>query len=138
MRQTAAWLVETTCVEEEFGLHLSEPFALKSLLRHHSQVHTLSTGETHSSLCSKSFELREESNETTSVSAAPSCCMEDVILSTLALPALLTAEKYSEIDSDDGDREEQMLALDEDEEDSSQSSDITADDWLPAKRSGEA
>ncbi|XP_076015055.1 uncharacterized protein LOC143007546 isoform X2 [Genypterus blacodes] len=110
-KQTAAWLAETTCVEEEFGLHLSEPFALKSLLLHHRQVHTLST--------------------------APLCCMEDVILSTLALPSLLREEKYSEMYSNDEDCEERMLALeDSDEEDSSQSSDITADDWLPAKRSG--
>lgn len=65
--------------------------------------------------------------------------MEDIILSTLALPAPLRVEKYSELysDEEDCDDEEEMLALDDsDEEESSQSSDITVDDWLPAKRSG--
>lgn len=43
--QTAAWLAETTSVAEEFGQHLSEPFALKTLLLHHRQLGTLSSGE---------------------------------------------------------------------------------------------
>lgn len=45
--QTAAWLTETTSLSEEIGLHLSEPFALKSLLLHHRQSGTLSSGAFH-------------------------------------------------------------------------------------------
>lgn len=42
--QTAAWLPEKTSVSEEVGQHLSEPFALKTLLLHHRQLGTLSSG----------------------------------------------------------------------------------------------
>uniref|UniRef100_A0A8C4HTJ8 C2H2-type domain-containing protein n=1 Tax=Dicentrarchus labrax TaxID=13489 RepID=A0A8C4HTJ8_DICLA len=44
LQQTAAWLTETTSVSEEFGQHQSEPFALKTLLFHHRQLGTLSSG----------------------------------------------------------------------------------------------
>ncbi|XP_037616230.1 zinc finger protein 2 homolog [Sebastes umbrosus] len=110
LQQTAAWLPETS-VSEEFGLHLSEPFSLKSLLLHHRQLGTLST--------------------------APSSSEDDILLSTLALPAqtgvVRFIEPYSEDDDDDDIEEE---ALEDLEEDSSQSSDITADDSLPKRESG--
>ncbi|XP_074482141.1 uncharacterized protein LOC141762120 [Sebastes fasciatus] len=111
LQQTAAWLPETS-VSEEFGLHLSEPFSLKSLLLHHRQLGTLST--------------------------APSSSEDDILLSTLALPAqtgvVRFIEPYSE--DDDDDIEEETPALEDLEEDSSQSSDITADDSLPKRESG--
>lgn len=43
--QTAAWLTETTSVSEEVRQHLFEPTALKTLLLHHRQLGTLSSGE---------------------------------------------------------------------------------------------
>ncbi len=43
--QTAEWFTETTSVAEEFAQQLSEPFALKTLLLHHRQLGTLSSGE---------------------------------------------------------------------------------------------
>ncbi|XP_071386761.1 zinc finger protein 568-like isoform X1 [Centroberyx affinis] len=111
--QTAAWLAETTGVAEDFGRHLSDPFALKTLLLHHKQLGTLST--------------------------RPSCSREDIILSTLALPPELGVEKYSELysEDDDYDNEEERLAVrDSEDEGSSQSSDIASDDWSPTKKSG--
>ncbi|XP_029901965.1 zinc finger protein 260-like isoform X2 [Myripristis murdjan] len=109
--QTAAWLTETTAVAEEFGQHLSEPFALKTLLLYHRQLGTLSTG--------------------------PSCSQEDVILSTLALPPEFDVEKFSVLYSGDEDYEEEGLAmLDSEDKDSSQSSDTGSEDLLPTKKSG--
>ncbi|CAJ1054869.1 zinc finger protein 2 homolog [Xyrichtys novacula] len=109
LQQTAAWLSSTDCVAEEFGLHLSEPSAIKTLLFHHRQLGTLSS--------------------------APSSAEEDNLLSTLALPVQTSVERlipsYSE--DDDYDDEEQTLALGDLEEDSNQD---VADDWLPKRESG--
>ncbi|KAM9334994.1 uncharacterized protein ABDE67_021529 [Symphorus nematophorus] len=113
LQQTAAWLTETTSLLEEFGLHLSEPFALKTLLLHHGQFGTLSS--------------------------APSSCEEDIILSTLALPAPTGVDRFTEpvSEDEDYDNEEETLVLEDlEEDDSSQSSDATADDWLPKRESG--
>ncbi|KAK9525698.1 hypothetical protein VZT92_016382 [Zoarces viviparus] len=112
LQQTAAWLTETTSVSEEFGQNLSEPFGLKSLLLHHRQLGSLST--------------------------APSSSEEDILLSTLALPAQTGMERFTEPFSEDDeyDNEEETLAVDDLEGDSSQSSDVTADDWLPKRESG--
>ncbi|XP_067346697.1 zinc finger protein 649-like isoform X4 [Channa argus] len=43
LQRTAAWLTETS-VSEEIRLHLSESIALKTLLLHHRQLGTLSSG----------------------------------------------------------------------------------------------
>ncbi|XP_068443165.1 zinc finger protein ZFP2-like [Clinocottus analis] len=112
LQQTAAWLTETTSLSEEFGQNLSEPFALKSLLLHHKELGTLST--------------------------SPSSSEEDILLSTLALPAQTGMERFTEPSSedDDYDNEEENLALEDLDGDSSQSSDVTADDWLPKRESG--
>ncbi|XP_033470368.2 uncharacterized protein LOC117249090 [Epinephelus lanceolatus] len=112
LQQTAAWLTETTSVSEQFGLHLSKPFALKTLLLHHRQLGTLSS--------------------------APSSSKDEILLSTLALPAQTGVERLPETysEDDDYDNEEEILALEDLDEDSSQSSDETADDWLPKKESG--
>ncbi|XP_044042883.1 zinc finger protein 649-like [Siniperca chuatsi] len=112
LHQTAAWLTETASVAEEFGQHLSEPFALKTLLLHHRQLGTLSS--------------------------APYSSDEDILLSTLALPAQTGVDRFSEpySEDDDYDNEEETLALEDLENDSSQSSDVTADDWLPKRESG--
>lgn len=73
-----------------------------------------------------------------SSTAAPSSSEDDILLSTLALPAqtgvVRFIEPYSE--DDDDDIEEETPALEDLEEDSSQSSDITADDSLPKRESG--
>ncbi|XP_008300496.1 zinc finger protein 2 homolog [Stegastes partitus] len=112
LQQTTAWLTES--VSEDLGQHLSEPVALKSLLLHHRQLGTLSSDWSSSE--------------------------EDVILSTLALPSQTGVERftetYSDEDDDEYDDEEGQLALEDLEEDSSQSSDVTADGWLPKKKSG--
>ncbi|XP_049423281.1 zinc finger protein 436-like [Epinephelus fuscoguttatus] len=112
LQQTAAWLTETTSVSEQFGLHLSKPFALQTLLLHHRQLGTLSS--------------------------APSSSKDEILLSTLALPAQTGVERLPETysEDDDYDNEEEILALEDLDEDSSQSSDETADDWLPKKESG--
>ncbi|XP_035806058.1 zinc finger protein 883-like [Amphiprion ocellaris] len=114
LQQTTAWLTETS-VSEDLGQHLSEPVALKSLLLHHKQMGTLSS--------------------------AWSSSEGDIILSILALPSQTGVERFTETyseddDDDDYDDEEGALALEDLEEDSSQSSDVTADDWLPKKKSG--
>ncbi|XP_030006801.1 zinc finger protein 436-like [Sphaeramia orbicularis] len=110
VEQTAAWLSETSSFSEDFGLHLSQPFALKTLLLHHQQLGTLSSD--------------------------PSSSENDIILSTLALPSPVSkyTEPYSE--DDNYDTEEESLALEDLGEDSNESPDITADDWLPTKRTG--
>ncbi|XP_028426709.1 zinc finger protein 567-like [Perca flavescens] len=112
LQQTAAWLTETTSVSEELGQHLSEPFALKTLLLHHRQSGTLSS--------------------------APSSSEGDIVLSTLALPARSGVERFTESysEDDDYDNEEETLALEDLEEDSSRSSVGTADDLLPIRESG--
>ncbi|XP_023267228.1 zinc finger protein 883-like isoform X2 [Seriola lalandi dorsalis] len=114
LQQTAAWLTDTTSVSEDFGQHLSEPFAMKTLLLHHGQLGTLSS--------------------------APSSSEEDILLSTLALPSQAAVgrftEAYSEED-DDYDSEQETLAMEGLEaEDSGQSSDVTTDEWSPKKESG--
>ncbi|XP_059182061.1 zinc finger and SCAN domain-containing protein 30-like [Centropristis striata] len=111
LQQTVAWLTETS-VSEEFGLHLSEPFALKTLLLHHRQLGTLSS--------------------------APSSSEEDILLSTLALPAQTAVERFAEpySEEEDYDNEEESLALEQLEEDSSQSSDAFVNHWLPKRESG--
>ncbi|XP_041820143.1 zinc finger protein 773-like isoform X2 [Chelmon rostratus] len=112
LQQAAALLTETTPVLEEFGQHLSEPFALETLLLHHRQLGTLSS--------------------------APSSSEEDILLSTLVLPVPTGMDRFSGSysEGDDYDNEEETLALEELEEDLSQSSYITADEWLPKKESG--
>ncbi|TKS90855.1 Zinc finger protein ZFMSA12A [Collichthys lucidus] len=112
LQQTAAWLTETTSVLEGFEQHLSEPFALKTLLIHHGQSGTLGS--------------------------APSSSEEDILLSTMALPAPTGEERFTEpySDEDDYDNEEETLALEDLEEDSSQSLDVIADDWLPKRELG--
>ncbi|XP_073336835.1 uncharacterized protein [Pagrus major] len=109
LQQTAAWLTETTSLSEEIGLHLSEPFALKSLLLHHKQSRTLSS--------------------------APPSSEEDILLSTLALPASTGVERFTEPyseDDSDYDNEEVTVTLGDLEEDL----DVHADDWLPKNESG--
>ncbi|XP_032360687.1 zinc finger protein ZFMSA12A isoform X1 [Etheostoma spectabile] len=110
LQQTAAWLTETTPVSEELGQHLSEPFALKTLLLHHRESGTLSS--------------------------APSSSEGD-ILSTLALPPQSGVERFTEPynEDDDYDNEEETLASEDLEEYSSRSSDATADDLLPIRES---
>ena len=74
-----------------------------------------------------------------SSATAPSSCEEDIILSTLALPAPTGVGRFTEpvSEDDDYDNEEESLALEDlEEEDSRQSSDTTADDWLPKRQSG--
>lgn len=70
--------------------------------------------------------------------SAPSSSEEDILLSTLALPAQTGMERFTEpfSEDDDYDNEEETLAVDDLEGDSSQSSDVTADDWLPKRESG--
>ncbi|XP_071358903.1 histone-lysine N-methyltransferase PRDM9-like isoform X1 [Trachinotus anak] len=113
LQQTAAWLTDTTSVSEEFGQHLSEPLSMKTLLLHHRQLGTLGS--------------------------APSSSEEDILLSTLALPSQTAVGRFTEAysEEDDYDSEQETLALEELEaEDSGQSSDVIADDWLPKKESG--
>ncbi|XP_044198923.1 putative zinc finger protein 286B isoform X2 [Thunnus albacares] len=107
LQQTTAWLTETTSATKEFGLHLSEPLALKTLLLHHRQLGTLSSDE-------------------------------EILLPTLALRAQTEVEKYTEPNSedDDYDNEVERLVYEDLEEDSSQSSDVSTDDWSPKKKSG--
>ncbi|XP_055367965.1 zinc finger protein 892-like isoform X2 [Betta splendens] len=106
LQQTAAWLTDRTAVSEEVGRHLDEPFDLKSLLLHHRQLGTLSSG--------------------------PSSDEDDTVLSTLALPFQTGVGKLIE---DIYDSREETMAL-EDLEESNQSSDINEDDLLPKKKSG--
>uniref|UniRef100_UPI0037E8768D putative zinc finger protein 286B n=1 Tax=Semicossyphus pulcher TaxID=241346 RepID=UPI0037E8768D len=114
LQQTAALLTETVYLAEEFGQHLSEPFALKTLLLHHRQLGTLSS--------------------------APSSSEEDNLLSTLALPVQTAVERFIEPYSEDDDynNEEETLALKDLEEDLSQSSEVVAEEWLPKRESGRA
>ncbi|AWO98066.1 putative zinc finger protein 2 -like [Scophthalmus maximus] len=114
--QTAAWLTETTSVSEDFGKHLTEPSAIKTLLLHHRQSGTLSS--------------------------APTSSEDDILLSTLALPSQTGVVRYmepydEEEEGGDYDSEEETLALDDlQAEDCDQSSDASADDWSPKKESG--
>lgn len=151
--QTAAWLTETTSLSEEIGLHLSEPFALKSLLLHHRQSGTLSSGTFHRK------HTRNRKRSACSVHlfffhfslscplsffhfpflflqpAAPPSSEEDLLLSTLALPASTGVERFTEPyseDDSDYDNEEVTVALGDLEEDS----DVHAVDWLPKNESG--
>lgn len=73
-----------------------------------------------------------------SSTTAPSSSEEDLLLSTLALPAQTGVERFSEpySEDDDYDNEEETLSLEDLEEDSSQSLGVTADDWLPKRESG--
>lgn len=73
-----------------------------------------------------------------SSTTAPSSSEEDILLSTLALPAQTGVERFSEpySEDDDYDNEEETLSLEDLEEDSSQSLGVTADDWLPKRESG--
>lgn len=149
--QTAAWLTETTSLSEEIGLHLSEPFALKSLLLHHRQSGTLSSGAFHrkdtrnrkNSACSGFFFPLPAVLPTYFLSlpfllpllAAPPSGEEDNLLSTLALPASTGVERFIEPysgDDSDYDNEEVTVALEDLEDDS----DVRADDWLPKNESG--
>ncbi|XP_067346695.1 zinc finger protein 84-like isoform X2 [Channa argus] len=112
LQRTAAWLTETS-VSEEIRLHLSESIALKTLLLHHRQLGTLSS--------------------------APSSSEKDILLSTLALTYQTPVGRLTEpyIEEDGYNSEEEGMDLgDLQEENSGQSSDLTADDWLPKKKSG--
>lgn len=73
-----------------------------------------------------------------SLTAAPSSSKDEILLSTLALPAQTGVERLPETYSEDDnyDNEEEILAVEDLDEDSSQSSDETADDWLPKRESG--
>ncbi|XP_028255775.1 zinc finger protein 436-like isoform X3 [Parambassis ranga] len=108
LKQTAAWLADMS-VSADFGHHLSEPSALKTLLLHHKQQGNLSS--------------------------AWSSSEEDIILSTLALPSQAGEERFTESysEDDDYDNDEGTMALEDLEEASSQSSDVSADDWVPKK-----
>lgn len=67
--------------------------------------------------------------------AAPPSSEEDLLLSTLALPASTGVERFTEPyseDDSDYDNEEVTVALGDLEEDS----DVHADDWLPKNESG--
>ncbi|XP_068611659.1 zinc finger protein ZFMSA12A-like [Brachionichthys hirsutus] len=113
LKQTAAWLTETESVSGDLEKHLSEPSVLNNLLLHHRQLGTLSS--------------------------APSVGEGDIFLSALVLPVPLGVERFPERCSEDGDydNEEEILTLEDLEDDeSSQSSDVTADDWLPKRESG--
>ncbi|XP_056157612.1 zinc finger protein 391-like [Lampris incognitus] len=114
-KQTAAWLPEDPSVKETFGQHLSDPAALKALLLHHRQLGTLSDG--------------------------PSSSVEDTILFALAVPSEAEVEKYYELDGvQEGnyDREERLVMEDsEDNKDLSQSPNLTADEGMPIKKSGQ-
>jgi len=69
--------------------------------------------------------------------SAPSSSEDDILLSTLALPAQTGMERFTEPDSeDDYDEDEGTLVLEDLEGDLTQSSDVTADDWLPKRESG--
>lgn len=57
---------------------------------------------------------------------------EDIILSTLALPFQAATERFIELYNDEDD--EGTSALEGSEEESCQSLDVTADDWLPKKK----
>lgn len=69
---------------------------------------------------------------------APYSSKEDMLLSTLALPGPNGVSKYTECysDDDDYDNEEEILAMEDLDEDSSQISEVTTDDWVPKKESG--
>ncbi|KAM6962291.1 uncharacterized protein LKV04_021126 isoform 1-T1 [Tautogolabrus adspersus] len=107
LQQTAAWLTETDYVAEEFDQHLSEPFAVKTLLLHHRHLGTLSSDSSSSE--------------------------EDNLLSTLALPVQTAVERLSEHYSEDDDYVSEEQTLEELEEDSNK--DI-ADESLPKKETG--
>ncbi|XP_041833544.1 zinc finger protein 436-like isoform X2 [Melanotaenia boesemani] len=112
LQQTTAWLTDTFA-SEEFGLYMSSPETLKTLLLHHREMKTLSS--------------------------APSNNEEDVILSTLALPTHTAGERFGELHSEGDDEDEYesnegSLALENLEEDSSQSSDVASADWVPKKK----
>lgn len=69
---------------------------------------------------------------------ARSSSEDDVILSTLALPSQTVAEGFTEAYSqEDHDSEEKTPSLEGLEEESSQSFDVTANDWLPKKKPGQ-
>lgn len=74
-----------------------------------------------------------------SSATAPSSSEEDVLFSTLTLPGPNGVKKCTECYSDgnDYDNAEETLAIEDLEEESNQSSDGTADDWLPKKESGQ-
>ncbi|XP_061570778.1 zinc finger protein 883-like isoform X1 [Cololabis saira] len=107
LQQTTAWLTETSV----FGNHLSEPSALKTLLLHHRDTGTLSS--------------------------APSCSEEDIILFTMAHTGeserQTFSEPYSETDDDD---DEETLTMDDMDEESNQSLNDKSEDWVPKKKSG--
>ncbi|XP_053169757.1 zinc finger protein 883-like [Scomber japonicus] len=106
LQQTAAWLSETTLVAKEFGLHLSEPFALKALLLHHRQLGTLSSEED-------------------ILPILDLCPQSEVEKYT---------EPNSE--DDDYDNEVERLVFEDLEEDSSQPSDVSTDGCSPKKKPG--
>ncbi|XP_028305318.1 zinc finger protein 583-like [Gouania willdenowi] len=112
MQQTAAWIDETS-VSEDFKQHLSEPFALKTLLLHHNQPGILNSVDQGSS--------------------------EDIILSTLALPSQTAVGRFAEVYSegdDDYDNAGICLILGGSEEESSRSLEANEGDWVAKKKSG--
>ncbi|CAK6961410.1 zinc finger protein 883-like [Scomber scombrus] len=106
LQQTAAWLSETTLAAKEFGLQLSEPFALKTLLLHHRQLGNLSSDED----ILPTLDL---------------CPQSEVEKYT---------EPNSE--DDDYGNEVERLVFEDLEEDSSQTSDVLTDGWSPKKKPG--
>ena len=56
--QTAAWLTETAAVSEDFEHNLSDPFGLKTLLLHHRELGTISSGELDGAGGENSYETR--------------------------------------------------------------------------------
>ncbi|XP_029350864.1 zinc finger protein 2-like [Echeneis naucrates] len=112
-QQTATWLTDTASVSE-FGQHLSEPSAMKTLLLHYRQLGTLSS--------------------------APSNSDENILLSTLALPSQAAVarftEAYGEEDDDYGSEQGNLALEDLEVEHSGQNSDAIADDRQSKKESG--
>lgn len=136
--QTTVWLSETSA-SEEIKHNLSEPSALKTLLVHHRELRTLSSGKNRDvfprfsprrkTLFHYLFVIR-----CSFITACPSND-EDTILSTLAFSN--PTEVFSEAHDDKYDSDEGSLAL-EDLEDSNQCITDTdnSDEWMPKSKSG--
>lgn len=139
--QTTVWLSGTSA-SEEFKHHLTEPLALKTLLLHHRELGTLSSGQT---LHLFSPFLKKQTTmsyllitKSSFVTVCPSS-EDETILSALSFTN--PANEFSEADDDDDDEvsNEVSLALEDLDEDSSQcltdSDDL--EEWLPKKKSGQ-
>lgn len=134
--QTTVWLCETS-TSEEFQQHLSELLDLKTLLVHHRELGTLSSGQI-IDLFSHFFKQTTMLYylfiiKCSSVTVCPSD-EDDTILSALSFTN--PANEFSE---DEEDSNEVTLDLDDLDEDSSQCSTDSDDseDWSPKKKSGQ-